>query len=317
MTARQQLYLPAVAPLGASSPTWYTAAWLTLPTEPSRPELQVLLHGAGYDHRYWDWPVEPENYSYAAWAAARGIATLNLDRIGSGASSRPPGAQNTQAAQAQVVSQIIAAARAGLPGAPPFERVVLVGHSLGSVVAGLEAATYGDPDAVVLTGYIPVDGTSESEEALFDAAFMPAVEAMPHLLGLVDGDYLTSRSFGRAELLFHQEAADPAIVAVDARLQGITSRGELRGSGPAGTVIRAGAVPTLVLAGQHDVLLLDRGQDKDTYDTTRRWAARSPAHFDFEVVAGSGHNLNLHRAAHQAYEAIESWLAARAAAPAV
>src|SRR5688572_30365472 len=45
--------------------------------------LQVAVHGATYDHAYWDFPsVNGENYSYARYMANRGYAVLALDQIG-------------------------------------------------------------------------------------------------------------------------------------------------------------------------------------------------------------------------------------------
>jgi hypothetical protein len=79
---RRQIYVEAVAPPGSAWPTWHSAAWLTVPRDVHRAELQILVHGAGYDHRYWDWPADADRYSYVEWAASRGIATLNVDRIG-------------------------------------------------------------------------------------------------------------------------------------------------------------------------------------------------------------------------------------------
>jgi hypothetical protein len=65
MIDRRQLWLETPAPAGASSPTWHSAAWLTVPDERRRDELQILVHGANYDHRYWDWPVDsPANFEY-------------------------------------------------------------------------------------------------------------------------------------------------------------------------------------------------------------------------------------------------------------
>ena len=52
--------------------------------------IQVLLHGGTYDHSYWDFPLMPDQYSYAVRAATgAGYVTLNLDRLGSGLSSHP------------------------------------------------------------------------------------------------------------------------------------------------------------------------------------------------------------------------------------
>ncbi|HWN42717.1 MAG TPA: alpha/beta fold hydrolase [Thermoanaerobaculia bacterium] len=119
--------------------------------------IQITLHGATYGHLYWDWLFQPETYSYVRRATAEGYGVLNLDRIGIGQSDRPPAADVTIAANGYVVHQIVQELRGGDLVVPSFgrisaEKVVLVGHSLGSVISIQEAATYGDVDGVVLTG---------------------------------------------------------------------------------------------------------------------------------------------------------------------
>jgi pimeloyl-ACP methyl ester carboxylesterase len=286
------------------------SAWLSVPAEMQCDELHVLAHGAGIDHRYWDWPIEPERYSYVAWAAQRGIATLNIDRIGCGQSSRPPGAEVTLTAQAHTLAQVIDAARSGHQGMPSFSRVVLIGHSMGSVVCGATATIGGGADAVVLTGYLPVDGTPEMGDELFDFAFTPALNALPHLRGLVDEAYLAAREdLGVDELRYWSAQTDPQILAFEALIKGPATKAELGDAAVAGPLIRSLAIPTLGVVGEHDVLLIDGGLgETNTYNAIARIADRIGPNFDFCVVPDTGHMLNLHRTAHDTYTAITRWL---------
>jgi pimeloyl-ACP methyl ester carboxylesterase len=295
---------------GASWKQWHTSAWLTVPPQARRDELHVLVHGAGADHRYWHWPLDPDRYSYIGWATERGIATLNIDRIGCGFSSRPPGSEVDVAAQAHALAQLVEHARAGRNGLPSFSRVVLVGHSLGSVVCGTTAATYGGIDRLVLTGYLPVDGTVEMGDELFDFAFVPALVGLPHLRGLVDDDYLVARdNLGVDALRYWGAQADPEVIALEGLLKGPATRAELRDAAVAGALIRSVATPTLCVVGQHDALLIDSGLgDTDVSDTVRRVAADVQSNFEFTVIPDTGHMQNLHHNAHQTYAAIERWL---------
>jgi hypothetical protein len=59
MADRQEMHIGVTIAAEGRDATWHAAAWLTLPGELRRSELQVLVPGAGYDHRYWDWPLEP------------------------------------------------------------------------------------------------------------------------------------------------------------------------------------------------------------------------------------------------------------------
>src|SRR5690348_5053650 len=48
--------------------------------------VDVLTSGATYTQQYWDWPQDPELYSYVAKTLAAGRATFAYDRVGTGAS---------------------------------------------------------------------------------------------------------------------------------------------------------------------------------------------------------------------------------------
>jgi pimeloyl-ACP methyl ester carboxylesterase len=118
-----------------------------------RRAVQVLVHGAVYSHVYWDFPYQPEKYSYVRRANAAGYATLNIDRIGIRNSSHPPAASVTLQSNAAVVHQAITALRAGALGTT-FEKVVTVGHSYGTLTTMLEAEVYDDIDAFMPTGIL-------------------------------------------------------------------------------------------------------------------------------------------------------------------
>jgi pimeloyl-ACP methyl ester carboxylesterase len=282
----------------------------TVPAQVRSDELHVLVHGAGVDHRYWDWPIEPERYSYVDWATERGIVTLNIDRIGCGQSSRPLGTEVTLEAQSHTLAQIIEAARGGHEGVPPCGRAVLIGHSMGSVVCGATATDCDAIDAVVLTGYLPVDGTTEMGDELFDFAFSPALDALPHLRGLIDESYLAAREdIGVDELRYWRAQTDPAILSFESLVKGPATRAELADAAVAGPMIRTLTTPAVGLVGQHDALLIDGALGEiDTFDTVRRVAPGIGPNFDFSVVLDTGHMLNLHRNAHDTYTAIERWL---------
>jgi pimeloyl-ACP methyl ester carboxylesterase len=311
MNLRRHLCFSVDAPDGAAWPRWHISAWLSIPAELRRDEMQILVHGAGSDHRYWDWPLEPQRYSYVEWAAQRGIATLNIDRIGCGHSSYPPGSEIDLASHAHTLDQIISAVRAGLAGIPRLGRVVLIGHSMGSVVCGATAAGCQDVDAVVLTGYLPVDGTPAMGDDLFTFAFVPALEELPQLRGIVDDGYLVPRAdLGVDHLRYWPAATDPAVLAFDSLIKGPATRAELSDAAVAGPAIRAITTPALGLIGQHDALLIDQALgETDTHDTVRRVAEGIGPNFDFIVIPDTGHMLNLHRNAQECFIAIDDWLA--------
>ncbi|KOV76927.1 alpha/beta hydrolase [Nocardia sp. NRRL S-836] len=109
--------------------------------------VQVLIPGGTYDRTYWDVGFEPGTHSFTRAQNAAGFATLAVDRLGTGRSSKPLSALVTASTQAGAVHQVIGAMRSR------FDKVVVGGHSIGSAMAIIEAATYGDVDGVLVTGF--------------------------------------------------------------------------------------------------------------------------------------------------------------------
>jgi pimeloyl-ACP methyl ester carboxylesterase len=121
--------------------------------------IQVLVPGATYSGAYWDWPSDNYAHSYARAVAELGWAALALDRLGTGGSTRLASTSATLDADAFTVHEVIRDLGAGLVGGTRFGQVVLVGHSLGSVVAWVEAGTYrtrddNQPAGVIITGLV-------------------------------------------------------------------------------------------------------------------------------------------------------------------
>lgn len=53
--------------------------------------LHLATHGLIFDSRYWDIPVDPEQYSYVFNALQAGYSILTYDRISTGLSDKPDG----------------------------------------------------------------------------------------------------------------------------------------------------------------------------------------------------------------------------------
>jgi pimeloyl-ACP methyl ester carboxylesterase len=113
--------------------------------------VQVLIPGGTYNSSYWDIGFEPETRSYRLAMNKAGYATLALDRLGTGRSSKPLSLLVTASAQAQAAHEIIQKLRAGYQGVK-FSKVIIGGHSIGSAMAMIEAGNYKDVDGVLVTG---------------------------------------------------------------------------------------------------------------------------------------------------------------------
>ena len=113
--------------------------------------LQFLTHGGTLDHTYWD---IASGYSYVDEAAAAGYATFSYDRLGTGFSDHPDPVQVVQLPiQIEIAHILLQKIRSGEFGGRSFEKIVGVGHSLGSAVTQAAAAKYPkDLDALILQG---------------------------------------------------------------------------------------------------------------------------------------------------------------------
>jgi pimeloyl-ACP methyl ester carboxylesterase len=109
--------------------------------------VQVLIPGGTYDRTYWDVGFEPSTHSFTRAQNNAGFATLALDRLGTGLSSKPLSTFVTASTQASAVHQVIASLK------PRFSKVIVAGHSIGSAMAMIEAGTYRDVDGVLVTGF--------------------------------------------------------------------------------------------------------------------------------------------------------------------
>jgi len=239
----------AVAPAGARAggPPALTCSAYTLPvaiTDPGSADqtmwgqlcyrgsrepatVQLLVHGASYNHLYWDFPYGNGYYSYVDAATIAGYATFDIDRIGDGNSSHPPSGELDLTAGAVALHDAVTALRTGAVDGHPFQHVIMVGHSVGSVEAWIEAARYHDVDAVIITGAL--HQLNPNLPALAQADVYPAVDDPKFADSGLDPGYLTTRPGTREALFYDPATANPAVVALDEADKDTSTVGELDG----------------------------------------------------------------------------------------
>jgi hypothetical protein len=196
--------------------------------------IQVLVHGATYDHNYWDFPFLPKKYSYVWAATAAGYATLNMDRLGHGQSSRVPGEVLDLNAGAFAIHQIIQELRSGTIVSHKFgrvkaKRILLAGESIGGNLAWLEAGTYHDVDGLLVAssahvfsvGFADIVANTvpvESDPLLAPRGFPP--------------NYFTTRLGTRGQLFYYLPNADRLVILIDEILKQTITLGENTSVGP-------------------------------------------------------------------------------------
>jgi pimeloyl-ACP methyl ester carboxylesterase len=280
--------------------------------------LQVLLHGATYNHKYWDFPsINGRDYSYARYMAVRKYAVLALDLPGAGESvvarnaqtgapAGPDGFALTLGESAAAVNQVLIAMKSGAnPTAHAFSPVVLVGHSAGSINATVVQGAFGHPaDALVVTGSRHLTG---------QVLGIPEVQGLvQHLLALVQAlaplEYFQLAPAIRTALFYNAAGADAAVIAVDNLTMDWWSNGELFSTFVAFLDPRIDQPwlvngKVLIQVSQHDNLFPGVFME----DEAALWSGTTPA---IQVLTGIGHDFNLHLGRVESWRGIHEWLRA-------
>jgi pimeloyl-ACP methyl ester carboxylesterase len=293
--------------------------------------VQVLVHSTWYNLRSWD-PPQPEN-SYVHPALARGYATFNLDRLGSGRSSKPAVHLVTIDAVEESIHQVIVGLRSGAVGGHAFSKVVWVGASFGSGYGWVNGSRHpGDVDAFVLTGILHITKPSFIDLVLpisISACDDPGFRHMS-----LDCGYITNRIGTKGTIYYHMPSASPGMVphgVDDAVMRDVVSVALLAESvarlggildffNPVFTTMppetdfaRGITVPTLIVIGDKDKIFCGPPDGIECTEAgIRAW--ESPYYVitpDIHVVPDTGHEVALHTTAPATYAAMLDWVDAK------
>ena len=310
-TVRLSVALAAGRPAGQTVSATYCTP-LTWAAGPH--QVDVLTPGATYDRSYWDWPVDPASYSYLDKTLQAGRAAFDYDRVGTGASSRPPSADLSITAEAYVLHQIVG----WLRSACGYSEVNLIGHSLGSVISIQEAGQYQDVSRVVVTGLLHVPNVGAGFASTLASLLYPAA-LDPQFAGAgLDLGYLTTMPGDRAAD-FYSASADPAVVAYDEEHKDVVPATDLATLAttwalPPGLNASDGiTAPVLVVIGEQDAIfcavppVLDCSRPAEVLAAEQPYYA-SAASLSVYVVPGTGHDIALHPSADQSFAQINQWI---------
>jgi len=269
--------------------------------------LQVLVSGAGYGAAYWDFPYEPDTYSYARAALRAGDAVFNFDRLGMGLSDHPFGIALDVDTQAYVLHQTLHA----LSAEHEFRAVVMLGHSFGSTISLAHALGWPEQsDGIVLTGFIhnfnPAFAQAMGQTVSF-AAF-----SGPLAGDLVDPTYLISTPDSRIDAFYSEDQVEPEVVAVDEATRETTAMGELFSmSRYFKDQSKELTVPVMVLVGEDDFVVCGNKLDCNdhaaviAHEQAFYPAATCP---EVTVLDDTNHNANLHRNAPENFALMQDWI---------
>jgi pimeloyl-ACP methyl ester carboxylesterase len=290
---------------------------LCTPADSTPTTIQVLVHGATYSHTYWNFPGFDGKYSYSGHMNRAGYATLAIDLLGVGRSSHPLSASVTIDSEAYAIHSAVQAARSGTLGTA-YRKVILVGHSLGTLTNHIEAATYDDADGYIATGTSHgagplglVDIFETARPALLDPVTAPQVP-------FGDLGYL---SIPGARTDFYAGGdVDPAVLAADEATRSPDPGGYAATLAPylaATPLLRTDEItaPVLLVNGSNDSVFCRQGGGlgyADCANDATLAESEGPfygpaAQLETYVLPRSGHDINLVPNAELWYDRALEW----------
>lgn len=282
-------------------------ATLCVPPQPADTVL-VLIPGASINQSYWDTSYQPETYNFRRAMNSAGHATLTVDRLGTGTSSRPPSTAVTSTGQAAGIHQIVSELRAGLPGVRPSAKIVVGGISLGAGIAILEASAYRDVDGVFLSGYshhLDIPGTLSTALTFVPAALDPRFAEKSYDLG-----YLTTAPGTRTASFLAAETPAEIRDIAEQSADVLTVTELLDGLPTAATALTTQIdVPVLLVNGSADKLCApDVCTDTHSLHSTEA-PFFAPGQLSTYVLPGAGHAINLAPNTTDYHAVVADWLA--------
>ena len=300
------VHIPVNIGLGLSVPI---AGRLCVPAGAT--SIQLLLHGITYGQYYWDLPFQPDTYSYVAAANRAGYATLNIDRLGVGDSFHPSSVLVSLESQVDVAHQVIQALRSGQVGGTAFQKVVLVGHSYGSLISFTTAGRHQNVDALVATG---ASHRPNVVNIITRIPTGPAVLDPKFVASGLDIGYVTTRP-GARTVFYNTQNTDPAVIALDEQLKQTETVAEQITVLPT-FLFNASKqinIPVLAVNSTDEPFFCNGLLTADCSSKEALIASERPFYgpgvtFDALVVPNAGHNVTLALSAPQTLAAIQHWL---------
>lgn len=283
------------------------AAWLTFPST-ARSVVLITVPGSTYGHTYWDFPYKPETYSFVRKMGKAGYTSLNIDRIGSGASSRPD-ANITAEMQGWIIHQLVDGLRTGSIGGRPYSKVVLVGHSLGSCEIIQEAATYGDVDGLIITGLLHFQSFPGSGLMSLSAAMQNSTASDDPIFKGIPTPSYTTLPGKRGEIFYNMDQTDPAVLKIDEETKVTTPVAENSAFRSVSLTDNI-KVPVLIVVGEMDSLFIATPGKltlEKVINAEKKYFQPS-ADLDFFILPLAGHDVNLHYNANLWYDAAAAWV---------
>jgi pimeloyl-ACP methyl ester carboxylesterase len=257
--------------------------------------VTLYLHEFGFGSWFWHF-TDVAGYDTIHELAARGHASVTIDRLGYAPSAKPNGQATCLGAQADMAHQVVGQLRSRY-GAPA---VAIAGHSVGGAIAELEAESFGDVKALALAGWAD-QGFSEmsTQAAVEQAGVCMRKGGEPDDYAYFVSDMDEFKAFD-----FHD--GDPAVIAASYAHRNPDPCGDSTSQLNVIAVNNAHngdlAIPVLLLFGADDPVFSPDAPDMQAQ------AYRSSPSVKLVRVPRTAHAMTLERAAPLTRDALVAWL---------
>ena len=273
--------------------------------------VTLLEHGLSYGEFFGNSNIS--GYNFADEQAQAGHVTVTVDRLGYGASDKPVGENICFGSRADIAHQEVQQLKAGSysttgASSAKFGKVVLAGHSVGSIIAQTEAYTFGDIDGLMVLSYSDTDVSLAAQSALAIATQQCQAGGMRQHGDTGPAGYVwfgadTPDKFIEAH--FYTPGADPAVVAQVAAMRSEDPCGDILSykKAVAADLANIGkiTVPTLVLTGGRDAIY--------PVPADKQAALLTGVHDITAVtIPDTGHALTFHYSQNQFQAQLSMWL---------
>lgn len=285
------------------------ASTLCMPANGTMPSsVQLLTHGIGFDRYYWDFAP---GYSYVDYAIEQGYATFSYDRLGVGQSATPDPITTVQGPlEASIANELALMLRSSAFANTNFTSVIGVGHSFGSAIT--QSVTHSHPstfDAAILTGF----STNQTAIAPFLTSLNLEIASInqPYRFSTLNNGYLVSYSAVSNQYgFFRAPNFSPLVLAAAEASKGSVTFGELFTQAAIAGVASNFTGPVAIVNGDADLPFCF---GNCSYPMNKAAAAISMLYPAAKANAtylapSTGHGLNLHYTALDAYKFIGSFL---------
>ncbi|KAK3678470.1 hypothetical protein LTR78_001767 [Recurvomyces mirabilis] len=298
--------------------------------------LQIATHGGGFDSRYWEVMLQPDQHSYVRAALAAGYSILTYDRIGTGQSSKPDAYTDiqlpahievlrvlrvlTEMVRNGTIASIASSWSCSGSASMHFDKIIHVGHSVGSITTyGLLSSYPTLSDAAVLTGFLVSKEVFDGRQTAGDLQYAPQND--PYLFADSSSGYAIPGTSGALQTGFFSSSVNTTTHIGGFEPEFLDYAYAIRQPQPvvefgSGIVLYAEhstaplfTGPVQLLVGEFDFIVC-LGDCKNTYNTTQANEMFPKArNFEIHLQQGGGHGLPFHNNATMGFQAQFDWLA--------